>query len=541
MAGRSAKPVKRAVIFGLDGADLRYIMPLVEAGELPTVARLLRRGIAGPCRSGAIPVTGVCWPMIYTGKNPAKTGIVVPSFPVGDAPARCISDHAQGIRTEAFWNMLNRQGLSVGLLNLPVTHRLAPWNEGPVEGFWIPGFDTPGSVPPCHPAGLIQDSFGGDGYPLLAMQHAISAGEHSGAGYCRRLLDAHQEALRRVLEKHPCEVLMTNVQVLDFVGHQSADRTKIEAVYRAVDRWMARVLGYVADDAVVVAISDHGFAPARYRLGMNLILERLGLARFGPVRLGPVLFGKAARTFSGPMGRVAGTTERLWAGLPAALRSAAGAVCSCALPQLRTATGGYVWEDTRVFTTGLGTLFVHSRPRYRGGTVPAHRVDATLREAENKLGRIIAHDGQSLFRFVRTAQVWDGPFLRFAPEAVATTRCTGYAYSGSTRSGRTFEPWDRPGGFHAPCGILLMSGPGLRRDRWVEGLELRDMVPNLLAALGLCVPEGVDRAPRAELFVDPLPGEDDLRMEDWKGGGELSYVESLDAGVEERLRGLGYL
>jgi hypothetical protein len=86
-----------------------------------------------------------------------------------------------------------------------------------------------------------------------------------------------------------------------------------------------------------------------------------------------------------------------------------------------------------------------------------------------------------------------------------------------------------------------MKGGELRSGVWAEGLELRDVVPNFLAALGLSVPAGVDRPPRRELFRRSLPNSEQMRIDNWEPPQREEFTDGLDQQVAARLHGLGYM
>ena len=63
---------KKVVLVGLDGADWRVLRPLVERGETPTLARLMKEGAWGPLRSLPGYNSAAIWASIYTGKSPRQ-------------------------------------------------------------------------------------------------------------------------------------------------------------------------------------------------------------------------------------------------------------------------------------------------------------------------------------------------------------------------------------------------------------------------------------------------------------------------------------
>ncbi len=66
----------RVVLLCIDGADLDDVIePMVEAGELPTFARLMREGTWGPLETFEPTLSAVVWTSVITGKTAAAHGI----------------------------------------------------------------------------------------------------------------------------------------------------------------------------------------------------------------------------------------------------------------------------------------------------------------------------------------------------------------------------------------------------------------------------------------------------------------------------------
>ena len=63
---------RQVLVIGLDGATYRVIDPLLAAGELPVLARLLNEGVRGELRSTLPPNSAPAWSSFLTGVNPAR-------------------------------------------------------------------------------------------------------------------------------------------------------------------------------------------------------------------------------------------------------------------------------------------------------------------------------------------------------------------------------------------------------------------------------------------------------------------------------------
>ena len=95
-------------------------------------------------------------------------------------------------------------------------------------------------------------------------------------------------------------------------------------------------------------------------------------------------------------------------------------------------------------------------------------------------------------------------------------------------------------GTHRDDGILVASGAGIRAGRLAEPASIVDVMPTVLAAAGVPIPDDVDGRVLAEVFTEPPTA---------------TYVAATDAGAPDagglsaaeenelarRLRGLGYM
>lgn len=101
--------MKRLLLVGWDAADWKVIHPLLAAGEMPHLAKLMAEGVHGNHATLYPALSPMLWTSIATGKRPAKHGIHGFSEPAEDGlSVRPVSN--LGRKTKAFWNILNQQG-----------------------------------------------------------------------------------------------------------------------------------------------------------------------------------------------------------------------------------------------------------------------------------------------------------------------------------------------------------------------------------------------------------------------------------------------
>ncbi len=65
----------KVVFVGLDGADWRVLQPMMEKGELPTFAAMMRQGASGDLATLHDSNSAVIWASIYTGVTPDRHGV----------------------------------------------------------------------------------------------------------------------------------------------------------------------------------------------------------------------------------------------------------------------------------------------------------------------------------------------------------------------------------------------------------------------------------------------------------------------------------
>jgi tetratricopeptide (TPR) repeat protein len=98
-------PLGRVLLIGWDGADWRTALPLMAAGRMPNLARLVREGASGDLRSYDPMFSPLLWTTVATGKAPTEHG--VGDFLVRDATTGERHPITSDFRkVKALWNIL---------------------------------------------------------------------------------------------------------------------------------------------------------------------------------------------------------------------------------------------------------------------------------------------------------------------------------------------------------------------------------------------------------------------------------------------------
>src|ERR1700721_1210922 len=80
----------KVLLIGWDAADWKVIHPLMDAGKMPNVQRLVESGASGQIATLHPQLSPMLWTSIATGKRPFKHGILGFSEPTPDGPSQPI-------------------------------------------------------------------------------------------------------------------------------------------------------------------------------------------------------------------------------------------------------------------------------------------------------------------------------------------------------------------------------------------------------------------------------------------------------------------
>lgn len=570
----------RTLIIGLDGGTWDLIRPFQEAGYLPNLSRLMRRGAYGPLRSTLPPMTFPAWSSFMTGTNPGKHGIF--DFTVHQQGQYAVRyTNASWRRQPTIWSILSGHGLRVGAMGFPTTYP-----PEPVNGFMISGFDAPVTTGIdssfVHPRELYYELKREIGpYAITEFQEIeIGPGWHRAAlEGLFSTLERKMEYARYLLEKKgPWDCFGVLFGESDTAAHhfwlfhdqfspRHDPRTGIEfrdallRVYQALDDAVGELIERAGGDGTrVMILSDHGFGGAGLKtIHLNRWLWSEGLLQFiprrgsgdslvnrlkhwGMRRVPPTLQEQLFRRFSG---RIASRIESV------------------------SRYGAISWQGTRAYSDELNyfpSIWVNLKGREPGGTVePGEEYGRTLELISRRLGQLKDPETgeQVVARAWPREELYHGPCVERAPDLVLELNLDrGYSYtclptpSGSGPVIARIPEGDRLGakgkgmnGTHRRNGILLLAGEGCAPGR-VEGAGLEDLAPTLLHLLGLEVPAEMDGRVLEEALSPTWLREHPVTVEGDEGGASTAsgpaedprpYSREEEELLRRRLQGLGYL
>lgn len=105
----NSHPKPRLLLVGWDSADWKIIQPLVDAGQMPALQRLLEQGTSGNLTTLDPQLSPMLWTSIATGKHAYHHG--VPGFTEVNEAGQVVPVSAATRRCKTVWEMLGEGGL----------------------------------------------------------------------------------------------------------------------------------------------------------------------------------------------------------------------------------------------------------------------------------------------------------------------------------------------------------------------------------------------------------------------------------------------
>jgi tetratricopeptide (TPR) repeat protein len=297
---------RKVLLIGWDAADWRVIMPLIDAGKMPNLGRLIEEGICGNVATLQPVLSPILWTSIATGKRAYKHGIHGFSEPDPiSGTIRPVTNLSR--KTKAIWNILNQNGLSTIIVGW--------WPSNPVEelskGVMVSndyqravGKDPkkwplkPGTIHPAqlektlaelrfHPTELTEAEL----LPFLPGLNGMDRQDLDTAEKDPRMQSllkiiaectSIHSAATALIESEPWDFMAVYYDAIDHFGHAfmryhppkqgyiddwdfRVFNHCLEGGYRYHDMMLGTLLRFAGEETTVILMSDHGFHPDELR------------------------------------------------------------------------------------------------------------------------------------------------------------------------------------------------------------------------------------------------------------------------------------
>lgn len=532
----------KTLLLGMDGATFTLLKPLMAAGHMPFLKKVVDEGVHSVLMSTPYPVTPQAWTSIATGVNPGEHGIF--DFISADDSSGRVMFHlesARAIRAETIWSMLSRQGKAAASLNFPVSYLTPPFN-----GYMVPGFVTARVLK----MGVMPREFWKTvkalpGFELDAISWNSEGGETTLGGYRMREYDAIKAWVDRlkakengwyaianeILDRNDTDLLCVVFEGVDRIQHLMwdllderyfpKDATEAEikgrayclSYYTHVDNYLRQLVEKAGPEAQVFFCSDHGFGDTTELVYINEWLVREGYMAWKS----NAAHDKASMMFA---------------------------------PNMRDHYDSIDFEKTVAYARSASCNGIYIRVAKAPGQqgIPPEKYPLLREEIRQKL--LAWKDpktGTPVIRSITTKEeVYQGRSMAHAPDLTLHLRDGGFI--SILPSDEVVKPRPEVKGTHRPEGVFFAYGPGIRRGAELAPRQIVDMVPTMLHSLGMPIPEDLPGQVIAEAFEPEYLAKNPVRKgpatvvpDDDGRSSEAKLAEADQNVVLERLKALGYI
>jgi predicted AlkP superfamily phosphohydrolase/phosphomutase/tetratricopeptide (TPR) repeat protein len=134
-SGQLKNLLPKILLIGWDAADWKVINPLLDAGEMPALERLINNGVMGNIATLNPPLSPMLWTSIATGKTADQHGILGFIEPDPDkGGARPVNSTSRKVK--AIWNILHQSGMKSNIIGWWPSHPAEPINGVMISNFY---------------------------------------------------------------------------------------------------------------------------------------------------------------------------------------------------------------------------------------------------------------------------------------------------------------------------------------------------------------------------------------------------------------------
>lgn len=121
------KLAKKVLVIGWDAGDWKVIKPLIAAGKMPTLKKMMEEGVSGNLKTLEPPFSPMLWTSIGTGVRPDKHGVLGFTEPdPATLSVRPVSSTSRKVK--AIWNILTQNNYKTNLIGWWPSHPAEPIN-----------------------------------------------------------------------------------------------------------------------------------------------------------------------------------------------------------------------------------------------------------------------------------------------------------------------------------------------------------------------------------------------------------------------------
>jgi predicted AlkP superfamily phosphohydrolase/phosphomutase len=455
--------MRKALLIGLDCAAPDLLFNRF-ADKLPNFRRMMEKGVYGRLRSSDPPITIPAWTVMASSRSPGVLGLYGFRHRRDNSYKDIWIASSRRVRAKRIWDFVAEAGGKSCLVGVPPSY--PPF---PVEGWLVGGFITPDTNRNyTFPEELAREIEEVVGEYLVDVEFRIED-KRSLVKDLFEMTEKHFEVIKHLMRTRDWSFFMFVEIGLDRIHHAfwkyfdeahglhvpgSEFEGVMEDYYVLLDEKVGELLELVDDDTIVFVASDHGGKPMKGAFCVNTWLEEQGLLKL-----------------KRPVEKV-----------------------------VRLNDADVDWENTVAWGWGgyYARIFLNLKGREEHGVVDPGDYERVRDDIAERLRSIRGPNGEE----------WDTRVLK--PEEIYP-ECQGdppdlmvyfddlyWRSAGTMGQGDLYLPENDTGpddAVHDMMGLYVYYDPSRDLGGRVEDLNILDVAPTLLRAMGLRIPADMEGSP----------------------------------------------
>jgi len=506
------------IVLGLDGGDWDLIRPWIEDGSLPNLRSIRADGLWSVSRSVLPPVTCPNWKCYASSTSPG--GHDVYWWDVVDREECSVSvPDSTSFTAPELWDYLNDEGISTGVVNLPMSYP-----PRSVDGLMVSGGPQSREVDYTHPAGLedtLEEKFGYRVRP----RKAVRGEANRGVDETLALIEKRFRTAESLVESHDLQFLHLTVFYLNVIQHFYGRAPPTKRAWEIIDEWVGR---FRTEAETLFLVSDHGCTEIETEFYVNEWLSSEGHLITTDSYVNHLQeFGLTQERFVSLVGQLQiepFLREHLPRNVLDLVPTSDGATRQAKFDTVDTV-------ESSAIASGQGVLYVLEDPHTEAYATTREAIVEGLRGLQTPDGTEVAetvHVGEAVYP--------DGD-PQYRPDIVFEQN-SGIHTSDAVGHDSIFDTPTEWVAENRRDGLFAAVGDAIEPAGKLDPISILDIAPTVLYNMGLDVPTDFDGSPVREAnatdesvtYRPPLP---DRGQTDRSGAGVPA--------VQDRLSDLGYL